>query len=49
MLHEEGNTFNMFVRPQGYTQCVLVCNTECKQPCLFERKLQRAPLIAYIP
>lgn len=28
--------------PQGYTQYVLGCNTECKQ-CLFTRKLHREP------
>lgn len=28
---EERNAFNMFVRPQGHTQFVLVSNSECKQ------------------
>ncbi len=29
-LQMEGNPFNMFVRAQGYSQCVLVSKTECK-------------------
>lgn len=38
---------DMFVRPQGHTQCVFVNNTECKQSfCLFIRKPHRAPLSA---
>ncbi len=45
MFYEKGNAFIMFVRPWGYTQCVLVSNTECKHNfCLFTRKAHRAPL-----
>lgn len=28
--HEDRNAFNKFVRPHGYTQCILVSNTEHK-------------------
>lgn len=31
MCYVEGKAFDRFVRPQGYTQCVLVRNTEYKQ------------------
>lgn len=35
---------NAFVGAPGYTQCILVNNTECKhQVCLLTRKLQRPP------
>lgn len=27
MLHEEGNTSNLFVRPDGHTLCIQVGNT----------------------
>ncbi len=38
--------YNKFVIPQGYTQYVLMSNTECKQKLyLFTRKIHRAPLI----
>lgn len=30
MLYEEANVFNLFIRPQRYTQCVLVNNIESK-------------------
>ncbi len=30
-MFEEGNAFSVFVRPQGYTRCVLVGNADCKQ------------------
>lgn len=30
IFHKEGNVFNMFVRPLGCTQLVLVRNSECK-------------------
>lgn len=30
MFHDEGNAFNTFARHQGYTQCVLVTNTQCR-------------------
>lgn len=38
-LHDEGNTFNTFVGAPGFTQYVLMSNSECKQNfCLFTRK-----------
>ncbi len=37
--YEGGNVFNVFVRPQGYTQCILLRNTDCKHNfCLFAKK-----------
>lgn len=46
MFYEKGNKFNMFVRPQCRTQCVLVRNTECKPNfCVFTIKPHRTPLI----
>lgn len=30
MFCEKGNAFSMFVTPEGYIQCVLVRNHECK-------------------
>lgn len=29
MFYDEGNVVNTFVRAQGYTQCMLVSNTDC--------------------
>lgn len=41
-LHDEGNAFNTFVRAPGFTQYVLMSNSECKQNfCLFTRKAPR--------
>lgn len=41
------NAFNTSVRAQGYAQCMLVSNHECKHNfCLFKRKLHRATLTA---
>lgn len=38
-LHDEGNAFNTFVGAPGFTQYVLMSNSECKQNfCLFTRK-----------
>ncbi len=43
IFYKEQNSFDMFVRPQRCTQCVLMSNTECKHNfSLFTRKLQRA-------
>ncbi len=42
MFYEEGNTPNMFVRTQGYTQWVLASNTECKHN-FCPKKLHRVP------
>ncbi len=37
---------DMFVRPQGFTQYVLLSNTGCTHRfCLLTRKLNRAPLL----
>lgn len=33
-INKEGNTFNMFVRHQGYTHCVMLSITERKH-CLY--------------
>ena len=30
MFYEERNAFDAFVKPEVYTQCVLVSTTECK-------------------
>lgn len=39
---EAGNAFNTFVRPQAFTQWVLVSNSECKQKrCLQENSTER--------
>lgn len=41
-LHDEGNAFNTFVGAPGFTQYVLMSNSECKQNfCLFTRKAPR--------
>lgn len=40
MFYEERNTLNTFVRPQRYTQCVKVNNTECKQNFLYKNTPQ---------
>lgn len=41
----EGNALDIVVRPQGYTQCGLVSNTESKHNfCLCTRKTRGAPL-----
>ncbi len=42
MFYVEGHTFNVLVRPEGFSQCVLVRNSRCKSDfCLFTRKLLR--------
>lgn len=44
MFYEESSAFSTFVRPQGYTQCVLLRNTEWYIMCVFVRKLHRVLL-----
>lgn len=45
MFYEEENVFNTLVIPEGYRQCVLVCDSECKHIfSLFTGKLYRASL-----
>lgn len=44
MFHEERYALNMFVQPQGNTECVLTSNTDSKHDMwLFTRQLHRAP------
>lgn len=35
MFYKNLKAFTFYVRPQGYTQCILVRNTECKQNICF--------------
>lgn len=45
MFKGQGNACNTFIRPERYTQCLLVINTEFKQKfCMFTRKFYKAPL-----
>lgn len=36
MLNEKGNVFDMFVRPQAYTQCIIVRNNDLKNKGVIE-------------